>query len=195
MADLDVKAEKEREKIMSIDEDILLQQMSAEELEKLNYELMEMDPDNCMLPAGLRQPDQTKKAPTGEYNPESLKQYLVEQAQNEEDVEDLVPFEAGVKRGKVYVPKQVQKDDGFGGADVDLDPEIQDALNNATDLELTDLAAVLGLHKMLDNEQYYNSLGVEVGSFLMIFVNFFLLESFRTKIKIQQKISQKFPLS
>lgn len=158
MADLDVKAEKEREKIMSIDEDILLQQMSAEELEKLNYELMEMDPDNCMLPAGLRQPDQTKKAPTGEYNPESLKQYLVEQAQNEEDVEDLVPFEAGVKRGKVYVPKQVQKDDGFGGADVDLDPEIQDALNNATDLELTDLAAVLGLHKMLDNEQYYNSL-------------------------------------
>jgi tropomodulin len=111
-----------------------------------------------MLPAGLRQPDHTKKEPTGGYNPDALKKFLVEQAEAEEDVEDLVPYESGVKRGKAYVAKEVKADDGFGGGDIALDPEIQEALANATDLELTDLAAVLGLHKMLDNEQYYNSL-------------------------------------
>jgi len=160
---LEDKASAERSKIMDINEDALLSNMSPEELEKLNFELMEMDPDNNCLPAGLRQPNQTNKEATGTYDPESLKNFLIEEAKNVEDVEDLVPFESGVKRGKIYKPKNANGgsgapgDDGYGGGDITLDKEIQDALANATDLELTDLAAVLGLHKMIDNEQYYNA--------------------------------------
>ena len=155
MAALDDAA---RQKVLEIDEDAILGGMTEEELERLNYELMELDPDNNALPAGQRQPDQTKKAPTGDYNPDALRQFLIEQAQNTEDVDELVPFEAGKKRGKAYVAKnQVVQEDGFGGGEISLDKEIQDALANASELELTDLAAVLGLYKMIDNEQFYNA--------------------------------------
>lgn len=157
MADLDSKASAERDKIMNINEDQLLNGMTEEELNRLNFELMEMDPDNAMLPAGLRQPNHTQKEATGDYNPDNLKEYLIEEANAAEEVEDLVPFESGVKRGKIYVPKKTNQDDGYGGGEIKLDKEIQDALANATDLELTDLAAVLGLHKMIDNEQFYNA--------------------------------------
>lgn len=42
---------------------------------------------------------------------------------------------------------------------VNLEPEVQKALAEATDLELTDLAAVLGLYKMLNNQQFYDAQG------------------------------------
>ena len=42
---------------------------------------------------------------------------------------------------------------------VNLDAEVKTALENATDLELTDLAAVLGLYKMLNNQQFYDAQG------------------------------------
>merc|ERR1739848_74261 len=65
----------------------------------------------------------------------------------------------GKKRGKVYVNKnQANGADGFGGGGVKLDAEIEDALKNASEAELTDLAAILGLHTLMDNEQYYASL-------------------------------------
>ena len=42
---------------------------------------------------------------------------------------------------------------------MNLEPEVQKALAEATDLELTDLAAVLGLYKMLNNQQFYDAQG------------------------------------
>jgi len=84
---------------------------------------------------------------------------LKAEAEAHEDVEELVPYEAGKKRGKVYVNKNgANGSDGFGGGAVKLDAEIEDALKNASEAELTDLAAILGLHQMMDNEQYYASL-------------------------------------
>jgi len=148
----------DREKYLAVNEDEILRGMTEEEIEQLNFELAEMDPDNCMLPAGLRQPDHTKKAPTGTFNRESLLDHLKAEAEAHEDVEELVPYEAGKKRGKVYINKNTNGSDGFGGGAVKLDAEIEDALKNASEAELTDLAAILGLHQMMDNEQYYASL-------------------------------------
>ena len=145
-------------KYLAVNEDEILRGMTEEEIEQLNFELAELDPDNCMLPAGLRQPDQTKKQATGGYNRESLLQHLKEEAEALEDQEELVPHVSGTKRGKVFEKKiNSSGSDGFGGGAVKLDAEIEDALKNASEAELTDLAAILGLHQMMDNEQYYNA--------------------------------------
>lgn len=149
----------DRDKWLAVNEDEILRGMTEEELDALNFELAEMDPDNNMLPAGMRQPDQTKKDPTGNFDKEALNSFLEEEAKAVEDKEDFVPFESGKKRGKVYVNKNTgNTSDGFGGGGVKLDAELEDALQNASEAELTDLAAILGLHTLMDNEQYYASL-------------------------------------
>ncbi|KAG7271649.1 hypothetical protein CRUP_033973 [Coryphaenoides rupestris] len=66
--------------------------MGAAELDQLEYDLQEMDPENAMLPAGFRQRDQTKKTPTGDYDRDALQDYLEKSALELEDREDLVPF-------------------------------------------------------------------------------------------------------
>ncbi|XP_018431578.1 PREDICTED: tropomodulin-3-like isoform X2 [Nanorana parkeri] len=54
------------------------------------------------------------------------------------------------KKGKTFVPKQKPKD--FHIEDkLSLDPELEEALSSATDTELCDLAAILGMHNLLPN--------------------------------------------
>jgi tropomodulin len=79
-----------------------------------------------------------------------LKKY----AQEQEDWPENKPFAPGVKRGKVFIPKEepvVQEE----GEDVILDVEEEGALKSATDADLVDLAGILGFHSMLNQEQYY----------------------------------------
>ncbi|MEQ2198800.1 Tropomodulin-4 [Xenoophorus captivus] len=83
----------------NIDEDAILKGLSPEELEQLECELQEMDPENAMLPAGMRQRDQTKKSPTGAFDRDALMQHLEKQALEHPDREDLVPF-TGQKKGR-----------------------------------------------------------------------------------------------
>uniref|UniRef100_A0A672JL14 Tropomodulin 1 n=1 Tax=Salarias fasciatus TaxID=181472 RepID=A0A672JL14_SALFA len=97
---------KEMEKYRDIDEDELLKKLSEEELQRLEDELDELDPDNALLPAGMRQKDQTKKAPTGTFQRDNLLAHLEKQAKEHPDREDLVPF-TGEKRGKAWVPKKM----------------------------------------------------------------------------------------
>ena len=54
-----------------------------------------------------------------------------------EDVEDLVPYQPGVKRGKIY---EKLKEDETVLAPAHLDAELEECLNNATEAELTDIA-------------------------------------------------------
>ncbi|ERE90768.1 tropomodulin-4 [Cricetulus griseus] len=84
--------QKELEKYRDIDEDEILRTLSPEELEQLDCELQEMDPENMLLPAGLRQRDQTKKSPTGPLDRDALLQYLEQQALEVKERDDLVPF-------------------------------------------------------------------------------------------------------
>ncbi|KAG7251500.1 hypothetical protein CRUP_011804, partial [Coryphaenoides rupestris] len=114
-----------------IDEDAILRGLSAAELDQLEYDLQEMDPENAMLPAGFRQRDQTKKTPTGDYDRDALQDYLEKSALELEDREDLIT----------------------------LEPELEEALKNATDAEMCDIAAILGMYTLMSNKQYYDALG------------------------------------
>lgn len=146
---------KEMDKYRDVDEDELLQKLSEEELRRLEDELEELDPDNALLPAGFRQRDQTKKAPTGSFQRDNLLAHLEKQAKEHPDRDDLVPY-TGEKRGKAWVPKSKVVDPIL--EDVTLEPELEEALSSATDAELCDIAAILGMHTLMSNQQYYEAL-------------------------------------
>ncbi|XP_034394625.1 tropomodulin-1 isoform X1 [Cyclopterus lumpus] len=145
---------KEMEKYRDIDEDELLKKLSEEELQRLEDELEELDPDNALLPAGMRQKDQTKKSPTGMFQRDNLLAHLEKQAKEDPEAEDLVPF-TGEKRGKAFVPKKMV--DPIM-ENVTLEPELEEALASASDAELCDIAAILGMHTLMSNQQYYEAL-------------------------------------
>ncbi|KAG9345305.1 hypothetical protein JZ751_009851 [Albula glossodonta] len=140
-----------------IDEDAILRGLTPEELDRLEDELLEMDPENAILPAGFRQRDQTKKSPTGPFDREALMKHLKKQALEYEDRNDLVPF-TGEKKGKAFIPKP-----GSGQIpiheQITLEPELEEALKNATDAEMCDIAAILGMYTLMSNKQYYDALG------------------------------------
>ncbi|KAL7977970.1 hypothetical protein Chor_004957 [Crotalus horridus] len=146
----------ELEKYRDIDEDQLLKELSPEELDQLDLELQEMDPENMMLPAGLRQRDQTKKDPTGPLDRDALMQHLEKQAMEVKEREDLVPF-TGEKKGKPFIPK-IPKKEIVKEEDVILEPELEEALANATDAEMCDIAAILGMYTLMSNKQYYDAI-------------------------------------
>ncbi|XP_070535862.1 tropomodulin-2-like [Ptychodera flava] len=142
-------------KYKDIDEDEILAKLTPEELEELEAEF---DPDNSLLPPSERQKNQTNKEATGPFDRQHLLEYLERKAKDEKDREERVPYESGKKRGKVWKPKDepkpVVQDDG----DVILGEDWESALGNATEDELVELAAVLGLHSMLNQVQYEASI-------------------------------------
>ncbi|NXE96181.1 TMOD1 protein, partial [Menura novaehollandiae] len=125
---------KELEKYRDLDEDKILGALTEEELMKLENELEELDPDNALLPAGLRQRDQTQKPPTGPFKREELMAHLEKQAKDIKDREDLVPF-TGEKRGMVILCTTL--------------------VMFSSPLSV----AILGMHTLMSNQQYYEALG------------------------------------
>ncbi|KAE8617727.1 hypothetical protein XENTR_v10009183 [Xenopus tropicalis] len=136
-----------QDKYRDLDEDELLRNLSEADLKQLETVLEDLDPDNALLPAGLRQKDQTSKVPTGPFDRDSLLEFLEKDALSKKDREDYVPF-TGEKKGKIFIPKQkpldFRKDEN-----ISLDPELEEALTSATDTELCDLAAILGMPNLL----------------------------------------------
>ncbi|KAK1147495.1 hypothetical protein AOXY_G35512 [Acipenser oxyrinchus oxyrinchus] len=149
--------QKDLEKYKDIDEDEILNKLSAEELKQLEAALEDLDPENALLPAGLRQKDQTVKPDTGAFNREQLLAFLEKEALEYKDREDTLPF-TGERKGKAWVPKQrpieTQQEEV-----TTLDPELEEALSSATDTELCDLAAILGVHKLVTSTHSYDSSG------------------------------------
>uniref|UniRef100_A0A2K5Q383 Tropomodulin 2 n=1 Tax=Cebus imitator TaxID=2715852 RepID=A0A2K5Q383_CEBIM len=143
---------KELEKYKNIDEDELLGKLSEEELKQLENVLDDLDPESAMLPAGFRQKDQTQKAATGPFDREHLLMYLEKEALEQKDREDFVPF-TGEKKGRVFIPKE-KPVETREEEKVTLDPELEEALASASDTELYDLAAVLGVHNLLNNPKF-----------------------------------------
>ncbi|NXB70699.1 TMOD1 protein, partial [Donacobius atricapilla] len=136
---------KELEKYRDLDEDQILGALTEEELRKLENELEELDPDNALLPAGLRQRDQTQKPPTGPFKREELMAHLEKQAKDIKDREDLVPF-TGEKRGMV-MPCTMLVCCVFPGSG---------AYNESCSPVSV---AILGMHTLMSNQQYYEALG------------------------------------
>ncbi|NWR40230.1 TMOD4 protein, partial [Tachuris rubrigastra] len=142
----------ELEKYRDIDEDKILQELSPEELAQLDMELMEMDPENVLLPAGLRQRDQTQKSPTGPLDREALLQHLEKQALEAGERQDLVPF-TGEKKG-------VGTPGGQGG----VTPVPPPGDRGCPGLPLNPppcplpLPAILGMYTLMSNKQYYDAI-------------------------------------
>ncbi|KAM9860476.1 tropomodulin-2 isoform 1-T1 [Aulostomus maculatus] len=152
---------KDLDKYKDLDEDEILNKLSAEELKQLETALEEMDPENALLPAGLRQKDQTTKKATGNFDREALLKYLEKEAIEHKDREDIVPF-TGEKKGKVFIPKQKPVETRQEEVTT-LDPELEEALSSATDTELCDLAAILGVHTLVTSTQTYDGTGTKEG--------------------------------
>lgn len=145
---------KDMDKYKEIDEDEILNKLSADELKQLEMALEEMDPENALLPASMRQKDQTTKKATGGFNRDRLLSYLEKEAMEYKDREDIVPF-TGERKGKAFIPKQRPIE--MCQEDVTtLDPELEEALSSATDTELCDLAAILGVHTLVTSTQTYD---------------------------------------
>uniref|UniRef100_A0A8B9J355 Tropomodulin 2 n=1 Tax=Amazona collaria TaxID=241587 RepID=A0A8B9J355_9PSIT len=143
---------KELEKYKNINEDEILSKLSEDELKQLEHVLDDLDPENALLPAGFRQKDQTTKPATGPFDRERLLSYLEKQALEHKDREDFVPF-TGEKKGKIFIPKE-KPIETRTEEKVTLDPELEEALASASDTELYDLAAVLGVHNMVNNPKF-----------------------------------------
>lgn len=69
---------RELRKYEEMDEDELLASLSVEEIQELEQELDDLDPDTN-IPIGLRQKDQTAKTPGGAFNREALLKYWEEE--------------------------------------------------------------------------------------------------------------------
>ncbi|KAG8505248.1 Tropomodulin-3 [Galemys pyrenaicus] len=148
---------KDLEKYKDLDEDELLENLSEIELKQLETVLDDLDPENALLPAGFRQKNQTSKSATGPFDREHLLSYLEKEALEHKDREDYVPY-TGEKKGKIFIPKQkpVQT---FTEEKISLDPELEEALTSASDTELCDLAAILGMHNLITNTQFCSIVG------------------------------------
>ncbi|XP_053221725.1 tropomodulin-3 isoform X4 [Podarcis raffonei] len=152
---------KDLDKYKDLDEDEILGKLSEEELKQLETVLDDLDPENALLPAGFRQKDQTSKKPSGAFDREKLLSYLEKQALEHKDVEDFVPF-TGEKKGKVFIPKP-KPVQSYTEEKVSLDPELEEALTSATDTELCDIAAILGMHNLISNSQFCDIVGSSNG--------------------------------
>uniref|UniRef100_A0A8D0DHK2 Tropomodulin 2 n=1 Tax=Sander lucioperca TaxID=283035 RepID=A0A8D0DHK2_SANLU len=159
---------KDLEKYKDLDEDEILNKLTAEELKQLETALEEIDPENALLPAGLRQKDHTTKTATGSFNREGLLKYLEKEAMEYKDREDVVPF-TGERKGvclstesKAFVPKQKPMETRQEEVTT-LDPELEEALSSATDTELCDLAAILGVHTLVTSSQTYDGTASKEG--------------------------------
>uniref|UniRef100_A0A672KB03 Tropomodulin 1 n=2 Tax=Sinocyclocheilus grahami TaxID=75366 RepID=A0A672KB03_SINGR len=84
---------------------------------------------NALLPAGFRQRDQTKKAPTGMFQRDNLLSHLEKEAKEHPERDELVPY-TGEKRD-TWLPKKGNK----------VFP-----------------TAILGMHTLMSNQQYYEAL-------------------------------------
>jgi len=135
----------------------LIDSLSAEELE----ELAECDPDDSSMPPSMRCAYNCKKDATewkGDENRDKLNMELKNQALALPDKEEKVKWEAGTKRGKIYVPKveevapkEYDSDDEdekqkpveeYSG---EIDDEYSQALQMATATDIQDIADILGV--------------------------------------------------
>ncbi|KYN17522.1 Tropomodulin [Trachymyrmex cornetzi] len=141
-----------------IDVDQLLAELTPEEL---NILAKEVDPDDSFMPPSQRCSYECNKSPTGPLNRKKLIEHINKQALETPDIPELKPYVPGVIRGKKWVPppqdntKEKEADEQIA---IDLGEEYEQALSAATQEEIIDLAAILGFHSMMNQDQYHASL-------------------------------------
>uniref|UniRef100_A0A336MHM7 CSON001882 protein n=1 Tax=Culicoides sonorensis TaxID=179676 RepID=A0A336MHM7_CULSO len=117
-----------------VDVEALLGQLSAEEI---NILAKEVDPDDQFLPPDQRHSYECTKSPTGPLDRKKLIDHINKQALETPD------------------EKYLKADEQIA---IDMGEEYETALSNATQEEIIDLAAILGFHSMMNQDQYHASL-------------------------------------
>ncbi|KAM3961015.1 LOW QUALITY PROTEIN: tropomodulin [Aphomia sociella] len=140
-----------------VDVDELLAKLSQEELTML---AKEVDPDDNFLPPSQRNNYDCEKDPTGPLNRKKLIEHINKQALETPDRPEVKPYVAGVIRGKKWIPPPAPEKvrDAEEQISIDLGDEYEQALTSATQEEIIDLAAILGFHSMMNQDQYHASL-------------------------------------
>ncbi|CRK94753.1 CLUMA_CG008249, isoform C [Clunio marinus] len=140
-----------------IDVDALLAQLSPEEISIL---AKEVDPDDTFLPPDQRTSYECTKSPTGPLDRKKLIDHINKQAIETPDIPDLEPFIPGTVRGKKWIPppQEARMQAAEEQIAIDLGDEYEQALTDASQEEIIDLAAILGFHQMMNQDQYHASL-------------------------------------
>lgn len=141
-----------------VDVDDLLAQLTPEEI---NILAKEVDPDDSFMPPSQRCSYECDKSPTGPLNRKKLIEHINKQALETPDRPELKPYVPGVIRGKKWVPppqESTKEKEAEEQIAIDLGEEYEQALSNATQEEIIDLAAILGFHSMMNQDQYHASL-------------------------------------
>jgi len=139
-----------------LDIDELVDKLTPGEIQKL---LEDCDPDDSQIPPSLRCNYRCDKQPTGPLNKKALADFIIDQALNTPDIPDVVPHVPGTLRGKRWTPPSKPKptlDDDIE-ISLDLGEDVEIALSTATTEEIVDLAGIMGLHSMMNQDQYHAS--------------------------------------
>jgi len=129
-----------------VDLEELMASLTPTEIQALVDE-MAADPDDVHIPASVRTAYRCEKDPTGDLNRDHLIGHINDIALNTPDKEDKVKFEAGIVRGKVYVPQyndeETERMQKASDEQVRLDPDEEAALEIATLDDIMALADIL----------------------------------------------------
>ncbi|KAK7793954.1 hypothetical protein R5R35_005818 [Gryllus longicercus] len=141
----------------NLDVDQLLAQLSPEEISLL---AKEVDPDDNFLPPSQRCSYTCEKEATGPLDRKKLIEHINKQALETPDVPELKPYVPGTIRGKKWIPppQPVREREAEEQIAIDLGDEYENALTEASQEEIIDLAAILGFHSMMNQDQYHASL-------------------------------------
>jgi len=131
-----------------VDIEDLLACLSPSEVGAILEELAS-DPDDKHVPASVRNSYRCEKDPTGRLDRRSLITHIRNDALASPDIEEEVEFEAGMKRGKVFLPvlsteeEEEQRKQAEIAEKVKLDPEEEEALAAASLEDVMALADIL----------------------------------------------------
>jgi len=144
------------ESLADLDIDELVDRLTPGDIQKL---LDEADHDDPQLPPALRGNYRCEKQDTGPFDKKKLLDFIEKQALAEPDVPDIVPYVAGTIRGKKWsapVKPRPRVDDDVE-LDLDLGEDVEIALSSATADEIVDLAGIMGLHSLMNQDQFHAS--------------------------------------
>merc|ERR1711892_1643881 len=131
-----------------VDIEDLLACLSSTEVQQMLDELAS-DPDDKHVPPSVKNAYRCEKKPTGTLDHHSLITHIKEESLASPDKEELVSFEAGIKRGKVFVPtftteeQEEMKKKSDIAEKVKLDPDEEEALAAASLEDVMALADIL----------------------------------------------------
>jgi len=144
---------KDTKVLQDIDLDALLSKLSEAEIDELNAELG--DPDDSMVNPADRCRYKTDKVQSAPFDRQKLVEHLEKKAMEDKDWEEAKPYSKET-RGKVWQPKEEEEKVRVQDKEK-IQTEWDELLDAASEEDLVELAAVMGFHGMLNQDQYHQA--------------------------------------